>query len=319
MKRKLWLSLLFAAVAGLAGCAVEPVSRPYYGEPVRMAPPPLRVEVMGAPPVVGYVWIGGYWNWIGVRYVWVPGRWEAPRPGYRWVPRQWERDGDRWQPRGGQWERHDEPMRDSPREHRWESPAPPRPQAVPQPARPGADGQGRPGYGYGGNDVSPRRDRDGAGGWDSRQDRDRDGIPDGVQGRDRDGRRGNQDGGWGDRNDRGDDSRRGTPGNGVAPQERNWPATDSSVEQRRLTPLDRDSGYRREEIRSAPLQPRGQSGQPGGERSMGRDGGGRSADGGSSGESRAAPPRGGDGGEQRQGNSWGGGRRNDRPGGDGDR
>ncbi|TLS17628.1 MAG: hypothetical protein FDZ72_13320, partial [Betaproteobacteria bacterium] len=123
MKRKLWLSLLFAALAGLAGCAVEPVSRPYYGEPVRMAPPPLRVEVMGAPPVVGYVWIGGYWNWIGVRYVWVPGRWEAPRPGYRWVPRQWERDGDRWQPRGGQWERHDEPMRDFPREHRWESPA----------------------------------------------------------------------------------------------------------------------------------------------------------------------------------------------------
>lgn len=307
MKRKLWLSLLFAAVAGLAGCAVEPVSRPYYGEPVRMAPPPLRVEMMGAPPVVGYVWIGGYWNWVSVRYVWVPGRWEAPRPGYRWVPRQWERDGERWQPRGGQWERHDEPMRDSPREHRWESPAPPRPQAVPQPSRPGADGQGRPAYGYGGESF-PRRDRDGAGGWDNRQDRDRNGIPDGVRDGGRDDRRGGQEGGWGGR---GEDSRRSTPGDGAVPQERNRSGADNSMEQRRPMPTERDSGYRREEIRSAPFQSQERSVQPGGERSMGRDGGASS-------ESRAAPSRGGDG-DQRDGGPRDGGRRHERWGGDGDR
>ncbi|HET7775948.1 MAG TPA: hypothetical protein VFK74_06235, partial [Azospira sp.] len=107
MKSALWVSLLLAATAGLHGCAVEPVSRPYpyYDEPVMMAPPPPRVEYIGAPPTIGYVWIGGYWNWVGVRYTWVSGRWEAPRPGYVWAPHRWERDGDRWRHQGGQWER----------------------------------------------------------------------------------------------------------------------------------------------------------------------------------------------------------------------
>jgi hypothetical protein len=85
----------------LGGCATT-----YrYDEPVvRVAPPPPYVEYVGAPPVVGHVWITGNWNWGGSRYVWVPGRWEAPRPGYQWVPHRWERDGDRWRQSGGRWE-----------------------------------------------------------------------------------------------------------------------------------------------------------------------------------------------------------------------
>lgn len=85
----------------LGGCATT-----YrYDEPVvRVAPPPPYVEYVGAPPVVGHIWIGGNWNWGGTRYVWVPGRWEAPRPGYQWVPHRWERDGDRWHQSGGRWE-----------------------------------------------------------------------------------------------------------------------------------------------------------------------------------------------------------------------
>lgn len=85
----------------LGGCATT-----YrYDEPVvRVAPPPPYVEYVGAPPVVGHIWIGGNWNWGGTRYVWVPGRWEAPRPGYQWVPHRWERDGDRWRQSGGRWE-----------------------------------------------------------------------------------------------------------------------------------------------------------------------------------------------------------------------
>lgn len=129
MQRSLWTTLLLTGLAGLYGCAAEPVSRPYggpgprtqpysqpygqpysqpynqpyYGDPVPMAPPPPVVEVMGVAPMAGYIWIGGYWNWGGARYVWVPGRWAPPRPGYVWVPHRWEPMGNHWVHRGGEW------------------------------------------------------------------------------------------------------------------------------------------------------------------------------------------------------------------------
>lgn len=120
---------LLAAIAGasallLGGCIVAPapVGRPVYREPVIVAPPPLRAEYPGPAPAVGYVWIGGYWNWIGGRHEWAPGHWEAPRPGYNWVPHRWEREGDRWQQHGGRWEedrrgRGDYRERDRGRDH----------------------------------------------------------------------------------------------------------------------------------------------------------------------------------------------------------
>jgi hypothetical protein len=105
MKHALLISLT-AAAAVLGGCVVAPApyGRPYYREPVIVAPPPPRVEYPGPPPVTGYIWIGGNWNWVGNRHEWAPGHWEAPRPGYNWVPRNWERDGDRWRQSGGRWE-----------------------------------------------------------------------------------------------------------------------------------------------------------------------------------------------------------------------
>lgn len=89
----------------LSACVVAPapVAGPYYGEPVVVAPPPPRVEYVGPPPVAGYIWINGYWNWSGGRHVWVPGRWEAPRPGHVWVPHRWENDGRHWRQQGGYW------------------------------------------------------------------------------------------------------------------------------------------------------------------------------------------------------------------------
>ena len=110
MKTSIVLASLLAAAA-LSGCVVAPVpaGRPYYyGQPVMVAPPPPRVEYVGPPPVVGYVWIGGYWHWTGGRHDWVPGRWEAPRPGYYWRPHRWEQDGQYWRQNGGHWERHEE-------------------------------------------------------------------------------------------------------------------------------------------------------------------------------------------------------------------
>jgi hypothetical protein len=89
----------------LTGCVVAPLG-PYYGEPVvGVAPPPPQAEYYGAPPVVGYIWLGGYWRWGGNRHVWTPGRWEAPRPGYRWAPHRWEQVPGGWRQRPGRWER----------------------------------------------------------------------------------------------------------------------------------------------------------------------------------------------------------------------
>lgn len=118
MKTKFVLSALVAALM-LSGCVVAPapMGRPYYREPVMVAPPPPRVEYMGSPPIVGQVWLGGFWNWTGNRHEWVPGHWDTPRPGQGWVPHRWEQDGDRWRLQGGHWEEgrehhHDHDRRD---------------------------------------------------------------------------------------------------------------------------------------------------------------------------------------------------------------
>ena len=69
--RILWILLAAASITG--GCAVVPTNGPYYdygydyGEPVAVAPPPPRVEYVGRPPIVGQVWIGGFWSWRGQR------------------------------------------------------------------------------------------------------------------------------------------------------------------------------------------------------------------------------------------------------------
>lgn len=98
------ITLASTLVLQLAGCVVAPVGRPYYREPVVVAPPPPRVEYVGPPPRVGYVWIAGYWNWDGYRHRWIDGHWEAARHGQRWVPHQWEREGDRWRLHEGHWD-----------------------------------------------------------------------------------------------------------------------------------------------------------------------------------------------------------------------
>ena len=103
---------LFVVVASsllLGGCIIAPASPsyPYYvSEPVPVAPPPPREEVIGVAPVPGYVWIGGYWGWVGGRHAWVQGRWEAPRPGYRWAPHRWVHEGQGWRLHEGHLERH---------------------------------------------------------------------------------------------------------------------------------------------------------------------------------------------------------------------
>ena len=105
MNKPSLVGTLAASAISLSACVVAPVPAggPYYGEPVVVAPPPPRVEYVGVPPVTGYVWIGGYWNWSRGHHVWVPGRWAPPRQGHVWVPHRWQQDGRNWRQEGGYW------------------------------------------------------------------------------------------------------------------------------------------------------------------------------------------------------------------------
>jgi hypothetical protein len=97
------VACLLACVA-LAGCVVSAPPGYYAGEVVAVAPPPPQAEVIGVAPGPGYIWIGGFWNWVGGRHVWVGGHWEQGRPGYRWVPHRWEHEEHGWRMRPGHWE-----------------------------------------------------------------------------------------------------------------------------------------------------------------------------------------------------------------------
>ena len=96
---------LLVAGALLGGCVVAPAPGYYGGAVVTVAPPAPEVEVYGAPPYAGAVWLGGYWNWVGGRHVWVGGHWDHGRPGYHWVPHTWERSGGGWRMHEGHWAR----------------------------------------------------------------------------------------------------------------------------------------------------------------------------------------------------------------------
>jgi hypothetical protein len=95
----------FALVLGTSGCVVVPDQRHFVDGVVLVAPPAPRDEVVGSPPSPDYVWVGGYWNWVGDRHEWVPGHWSLPRPGHHWVAPQWTRQGDGWRFKPGHWER----------------------------------------------------------------------------------------------------------------------------------------------------------------------------------------------------------------------
>ena len=105
MKAGMNKSLLALAIgglsfAGLGGCYYDEPAPPPPGvtvaapvpggEVVATAPPPDYVETPPPAPGVGFVWIGGFWDWDGGHYVWRDGRWDRPGPGHRdWVRDRW--------------------------------------------------------------------------------------------------------------------------------------------------------------------------------------------------------------------------------------
>jgi hypothetical protein len=99
------LAGVLSAASLASSCVVAPDQRHYADGVVLVAPPTPQVEVISTPPQAGYVWVGGYWDWVGGRHQWVSGHWVAPRPGYHWVAYEWVRQGDGWRLRRGHWQR----------------------------------------------------------------------------------------------------------------------------------------------------------------------------------------------------------------------
>ena len=109
MNQRKWANaaLAFALLVGMAlpGCVVVPDQGHDPGGIVMVAPPPPQVEVIGGAPSAGYVWMAGYWGWVGGRHEWVAGHWAPGRPGYHWTAHQWVRQGDGWRMKTGHWVR----------------------------------------------------------------------------------------------------------------------------------------------------------------------------------------------------------------------
>lgn len=98
-------AVLLAATV-LSGCVVTAgPPRVYAGATISVAPPPPPVEEIGVAPAPGYVWFGGYWDWVGGRHVWVRGHWAQGRAGYHWVARRWYPAGGGYRMVEGHWER----------------------------------------------------------------------------------------------------------------------------------------------------------------------------------------------------------------------
>jgi WXXGXW repeat (2 copies) len=88
------------ALTLLLSCAPPPPGRVY----IVRRPPPERVEVIGAGPGPGFVYVRGYWRYDGNDFVWTPGRWVSLDRRYRqWVPGHWAHDRHGWYWVEGRW------------------------------------------------------------------------------------------------------------------------------------------------------------------------------------------------------------------------
>ncbi|PIG09242.1 YXWGXW repeat-containing protein [Comamonas sp. 26] len=101
--RQVWAVTALVTAVALTGCVVAPTAPAYgYGGDITasVAPPAPYVETIPVAPVVGSIWIGGFWDWEGGRHVWRPGHYEHARPGYTYRQPAWRPGG------GGQWMLH---------------------------------------------------------------------------------------------------------------------------------------------------------------------------------------------------------------------
>ena len=103
MKRILFAAAAAAVVSTATMAPTQAFARDVV---VRVAPPPLRDEVV-PPARRGYEWAPGYWKWNGHRYVWARGHWERVRHGYAWHRPEWREGEHGWVMDRGGWRRGD--------------------------------------------------------------------------------------------------------------------------------------------------------------------------------------------------------------------
>jgi hypothetical protein len=64
---------------------------------VNSAPPAEKAETSRpAAPGFGYIWVGGYWDYLDGNYIWRDGRWVQGKPDYEYVRARYEFDGKGW-------------------------------------------------------------------------------------------------------------------------------------------------------------------------------------------------------------------------------
>ena len=109
--RRALIGAAMATSLSLGGCAVYPAGGYTYDSGTVVtgaviapaAPPPPRVEVVGAAPFIGAVWLPGRWIWRD-RWVWHEGYWgRPPHPRAYWAPGHWDERHGRWHWHDGHW------------------------------------------------------------------------------------------------------------------------------------------------------------------------------------------------------------------------
>ncbi|HXI87177.1 MAG TPA: hypothetical protein VNH64_06935 [Parvularculaceae bacterium] len=109
LTRNLTAALIGAGALLASGCWATFWDGGYYGPTagavyVHSAPPPAPHYVVPPRPVIGAIWIGGYWRWSGARYDWVDGYWDrSPPPRKRWQPGRWSHAQPGWYWTPGRW------------------------------------------------------------------------------------------------------------------------------------------------------------------------------------------------------------------------
>ena len=96
-------TIALALMIGFAGCATLSGSPGAAGDgneidiSVSSAPPPEKAEgTRPAAPGYGYIWVGGYWDYLDGNYIWTDGRWVQGKPDYEYVRARYEYDGKAW-------------------------------------------------------------------------------------------------------------------------------------------------------------------------------------------------------------------------------
>ena len=90
-----WITL--GAAVGLIALPVlsTPALADHVSVGISLTPPADRVEVMGAMPHPGWVFIKGHWRRSDGQWVWVAGRWAGPpHAGAVWIRGHYNRRGE---------------------------------------------------------------------------------------------------------------------------------------------------------------------------------------------------------------------------------